>query len=638
LGRLIKICRLICCCFIIFTLQPNLVQGGIAREGYYPQVNADTTPKPSHNGFFIRLRDSIRNKEARQSFIKRITRQDVPEPPEDSSIIKSERYFTPYAGRTVRDIYYRQVKVFGPRNINDTTFSSSMKLLNLANRLHYNTNEWVIRQSLFFREGDTINPYTMADNERYLRNRAFLQDARLYIINTGASADSVDLLVVTKDVFEYGADLSSFTSTNFRGGISNNNLFGAGQSLDIRFNWENSWTPPWGTSIRYTKYNLGGSFVDASMGYTTLNGNQPQAVDTGVLEGSYYIQLERPLYRNNAALVGGIFLASNWSINHAARPDSLYRNYRYKVIDAWVGYNFIRPSSSFINVGDRPNVAVLLRHYNLFFQRNPYQPIFKSDPVYNNRRYYLAQLRAFRQDFFKAHYFFGFGRTEDIPLGYNVAATSGWESWKERRRLYTGLEGQKFFTTRQQGLFNASFGIGTFWSKSASEDAVLHARVEYYSRLLNPSWGRFREFFFVDYLNNPNPYFYKPLEINIDNGIWGYRGTKVMGYQRINMRSETVYYSPLKILGFKFNFSTYLQLSQITEKSDNVFKNPLRAAMGAGFRIRNENMSLNTIRVAALYMPGAPPPVKPIFFEITTITDFRFDISALRSPQFLLFK
>jgi hypothetical protein len=612
------------------------------RGGDCPQI-ADTTPKPARNTLFKRIgqyRDSIRNRTYRQTLIKRITRQDAPEPSEvDSSIIKSELYFTPYTGRVIRDIYYRQVKVFGPRNINDTTFSSSMKLLQLANRLHYNTAEWVIRQSLFFREADTINPYTMADNERYLRNRAFIQDARLYIINTGASPDSVDLLVVTKDVFEYGADLSSFSSSSFRGGLSNNNLFGAGQGIDLRFSWQNSWNPPWGTAIRYTKYNVAGSFIDASVGYTTLNGNQPQALDTGVLEGSYFIQLERPLYRNSASLVGGLFLASNWSINHASRPDSIYRDYRYKVVDAWVGWNFIHPYSNPLEAGNKPNVALLLRHYNLFFSRNPDQAVFKADPVYNDRRYYLAQLRAFRQDFFKSHYFFGFGRTEDIPLGYNAALSSGWESWKGRRRLYTGLEGQKFWVTKREGLFNTIFGIGTFWQNRNSEDAVIHGRVEYYSRLMNPRIGRFRQFVTLDYLDNPNPYFYKPLEINIDQGIWGYRGTRINGYQRVNMRSETVYYSPLKVLGFKFNFSTYLQVTQITEKPNKpLLRNPIRSAVGAGIRIRNENLSLNTIRIAALYMPNAPPPVNPVFFEITTITDFRFDISALRSPQFLWFR
>jgi hypothetical protein len=602
----------------------------------------DTTPARRKNSLFRRLaqyRDSIRNKEYRDSLIRHITRQNVPEPPgTDSTLIKSEQYFTPYRGRVVRDIYYRQVNVFGPRNINDTTFHSGMKLLNFANRLHLNTAEWVIRQSLFFRESDTIDPYTMADNERYLRNRPFIQDARIYIINAAVSPDSVDLLVVTKDLFEYSADLRELTSTAFRGGISNNNVLGAGQSIDVTALWRNDRSPPWGSAVTYTKYNVAGSFVDASVGYTTLNDYTPAAIDTGVLEGSYFISLNRPLYRTSASLIGGLYLARNFSINFRNLPDTLYRDYRYNVVDAWVGYNIINPGKNGEDPGKKPNMAILLRHYNLFFNRNPVQDRFKEDPVYNDRRYYLAELAVFRQDFFKAHYFFGFGRTEDIPLGYNIGVLSGWESWKERRRLYTALEMRKFWLTRHEGLFNTTLGIGSFWQKQSSEDAVIHASAEYYSRLFNFPWGRLRQFVTVDYLGNPNNFFYKPLSINVDVGIWGYRNSRINGYQRLNLRSETVYYSPLKVLGFKFNFSTYLQLSQITENNNAIFKNPLHSAIGAGVRIRNENLALNTFRIAAYYMPDAPPPVKSFYYEITTIVDFRFDISVLRAPQFLQFR
>lgn len=625
-----------CCC----ALQPFLVQGSISLNSGYLQVT-DTTPRPSRN-IFKRLgiyRDSLRNKSYRDSLIRQITRQNVPEPPDrDSVLTKSERYFTPYTGRVIRDIYYRQVKVFGPRNINDTTFTTSMKLLNLANRLHYNSEEWVIRQSLFFREKDTINAFAMADNERYLRNRPFIQDARLYIINAGASPDSVDLLVVTKDVFEYGADLSQASASAVKAEFHNNNLFGAGQALSIGGSWRNSDNPPWGTRIQYTKYNVMGTFIDVSAGATTLNDFTPAALDTGTFETSYYIDINRPLYRTDASLAGGLFMASNYSMNLRSQPDTLYRDYRYNVIDAWVGYNFIRPAKRGLQETNKPNVAVLLRHYNLYFKDRPWQEKFRIDPIYNNRRYYLVQLAAYRQDFFKAHYFFGFGRTEDIPLGYNVALSSGWESWQGRRRLYTGLEAQKYWVTKQGGLFNTRLGVSSFWQNSSSEDAVIRATVEYYSRLLNFRWGRLRQFVYADYINNPNNFFYKPLEINYEFGIWGYRRTKVNGYQRMNLRSETVYYSPLKVLGFKFNFFSSLELTQITEKSNGLFNNPLHAAIGAGCRIRNENMSLNTLKLSAYYLPGAPAPVNQVFFEITTVVDFRFNISALRKPEFISFK
>ncbi|WP_291910609.1 hypothetical protein [Chitinophaga sp. CB10] len=600
------------------------------------------TSSRHHNGIFRKLfeyRDSMRNKAFRDSFIRRITRQNEPEPlPQNDSVIqKSEAYFTPFAGKVIRNIHYRRVKVFGPSNINDTTFTTSMKLLKIANRLHYDTKQWMIRQNLFFREDDRLEPFELADNERYLRNRPFIQDARIYVIPGDPMSDSVDIEVVTKDVFEYGADVSQVSATNVAAKVYNNNLLGAGQGLQVGFSWRKDYTPKWNSEVRYTKSNIGGSFIDMAVGYSTLNNTNQ--LDSNVYEGTYYITFDRPLYRNSAKFVGGLTLANNFSINIWNRDDTLYRDYRYTVIDGWLGYNFINNYDHNGRSGNgKPNVAILARHYNLHFQRKPDQLTYKEDPVYNNHRYYLLELQAYRLDYFKAHHFFGFGRTEDIPLGFNVNVSAGWETWRDRRRLYTGTSWQKFWLTRKQGLFNTTAEIGSFWSRSASEDAVIHGRVEYYSRLVNLGKFRFRQFLTGDYLNNPNPYFYKPLNINMENGIWGYRNTTLNGYQRLNFNSETVYYSPLKILGFKFNFFTSLQTSMLTYKSNDLFKNPLLWGIGGGMRVKNENLSLNTLKLAAYYFPNAPQPMNNLRIEVTTVVDFRFDISALRAPSFISFR
>ncbi|MBV7529998.1 hypothetical protein [Chitinophaga sp. sic0106] len=600
----------------------------------------DTTSR-THNGIFKKLfeyRDSMRNKAFRDSFIRRITRQNEPEPlpQNDSVIVKSEAYFTPFAGKVIRNIHYRRVKVFGPSNINDTTFTTSMKLLKIANRLHYDSKQWMIRQNLFFREDDRLEPFEMADNERYLRNRPFIQDARIYVIPGEPMSDSIDIEVVTKDVFEYGADVSQVSANNVAAKVYNNNLLGAGQGLQVGFSWRNDYNPTWNSEVRYTKSNIGGSFIDMAVGYSTLNNTNQ--LDSNVYEGTYYVTFNRPLYRNSAKFVGGLTLASNYSINIWNRDDTLYRDYRYTVIDGWVGYNFINNYDHNGRSGNgKPNVAILARHYNLNFQRKPDQLQYKEDPVYNNHRYYLLELQAYRLDYFKAHHFFGFGRTEDIPLGFNVNVSGGWETWRDRRRLYTGTSWQKFWLTRHQGLFNTTVELGTFWSRSATEDAVIHGRIEYYSRLVTLGKFRFRQFITTDYLNSPNPYFYKPLNINMEYGIWGYRSTTLNGYQRLNFSSETVYYSPLKILGFKFNFFSSLQTTMLSYKSKDLFNNPLFWGIGGGMRIRNENLSLNTLKLAAYYFPNAPEPVKSFRIEVTTVVDFRFDISALRAPSFISF-
>ncbi len=40
----------------------------------------------------------------------------------------------------------------------------------------------MIRDHVFFREKKPLNPYLLADNERYLRDLNFIVDARIYVM------------------------------------------------------------------------------------------------------------------------------------------------------------------------------------------------------------------------------------------------------------------------------------------------------------------------------------------------------------------------------------------------------------------------------------------------------------------------
>ncbi|ATL45846.1 hypothetical protein COR50_00985 [Chitinophaga caeni] len=591
-------------------------------------------------GWFRRFNtyvDSMMSSKFRDSVLKRISKADKPSPKEDSSFYKSELTFKEHRGKVIRKIIYRQLKVFGPGSINDTTFTTNNKLIKFANGLHYNSKIWLIRQNLFFRETDTVNAYEMAENERYLRSRPFIQDARIYVVNSNETNDTADILVITKDVFEYGGDLSRVKPDAFGARVFNNNLFGAGQAVTLGFLWENDYSPKWNTEVRYTKYNIGGAFIDANIGYSTLNNTV--ALDSGVYEGSYYINFNRPLFRTTARWAGGLMMSQNFSINIRDRPDSLYRDYRYNYFDLWAGYNISRRRSDDGIMQSKPNMAILFRYNNIHFDRRPEQEQFHADPIYNNRHYYLGQFYIFKQDFFKAHHFFGFGRTEDIPFGFNTSITTGWEQWVGRERFYTGIEVHKDWLTHLEGIISLQAGVGTFWQGGTSEDAVIHTQLNYYSKLMRLGQkGYFRQFGYFDYLCNPNNYFYRPLNINRNNGLMGYRKTMLNGYQRLNLGSESVYYSPLKFYGFKFSFFASLQGSLLSYQSNNIFKNPFYTGLGGGFRVRNENLSFNTVQVGAYVYPDAPPGMKGVWFQVTTLSDIRFDIFALKIPSFISFK
>ena len=53
----------------------------------------------------------------------------------------------------------------------------------MANFFHKNTRESLVRRNLSFKEGDVFYPLLVSDNERFLRDLSYLQDALIVVWN-----------------------------------------------------------------------------------------------------------------------------------------------------------------------------------------------------------------------------------------------------------------------------------------------------------------------------------------------------------------------------------------------------------------------------------------------------------------------
>ena len=93
-----------------------------------------------------------------------------------------------------------------------------------------------------------------------------------------------------------------------------------------------------------------------------------------------------------------------------------------------------------------------------------------------------------------------------------------------------------------------------------------------------------REFLHADYIICFNPVLYMPVNINRDNGIFGYRNTLFNDYQRLNVSAQTNYYSPISIYGFKFNFYLLLQASLLSSQKASIFESPFYSGFTLGAR------------------------------------------------------
>src|SRR5690349_21098256 len=94
------------------------------------------------------------------SFVK------VEEKRQDSSFFqKSEASFKRYEGKAIRRIYI--VNLSFSENVQDTSSNFMSALTRAADRLQTNTKDWMIRDMLFVKKGQLVDPYRLADNERF---------------------------------------------------------------------------------------------------------------------------------------------------------------------------------------------------------------------------------------------------------------------------------------------------------------------------------------------------------------------------------------------------------------------------------------------------------------------------------------
>jgi len=158
----------------------------------------------------------------------------------------------------VGEIKLRKLNVFDLSNEEENN-----SLYRLANRLHIVTKDRVIRGQLLFETGSHYDKRLIEETERILRQNRYLYGAN---IETTLREDGVvDVVVVTKDVWTLGPDLSLSRKggeNKSQFGIEEQNLFGLGQT--IRFNHEEN-VDRRSNSFEFADRHLGHSWVSASL-------------------------------------------------------------------------------------------------------------------------------------------------------------------------------------------------------------------------------------------------------------------------------------------------------------------------------------------------------------------------------------
>lgn len=554
----------------------------------------------------------------------------------DSSIFSATKNSSPYIlynGAFIKNIYIKEID-FG-ESINDTSFHNKNFLTKAAEALHVVTRKKTIRNNLFFKESSILSPTLLADNVRYLRNLPFLQDAKILIRDLSENHDTIDLIVLYKDVFSISAS-GQFMGTALFLQAQVDNLSGSGDRLQFSTFMDPVRVPVFGYGAEYLKRNIKGTFVNITAGYQNLN----NAFNNGLrYETDLYVKAELPLPTPYYLWTGAVEAYQKFS-NHYYLPDSLYNsdfkysNYSY---DAWIGYNVTGKKLLHETSYRKAKEFIAFRASKIKFTDVPniYKNIYNYQ--YANVTSLLASFTLFKQEYYKTNYIYGFGRNEDVPEGYNASIISGWSNNENNSRPYVGLSLQKNYFTKKQGYFNYTAKAGGYFYQGSLQDIGILLGLESFDRLriFNKRWFQ-RNFFSASYTQQINTALNEPLRINSTYGIPSYNNIlNLYATVRATLNYEFVLYSRWKVLGFGFAPFTGTSLSYIKPKGENFFNGNVYSSISAGFRTRNEALIFGTIEFRCTYFPITINNMMPWNFTISTDLRFKYNSQFINRPDFV---
>ena len=586
------------------------------------------------NLIYCQQTDSTKKEEApkkeswlkqRMEDLKRSVNRDTTAPP--AYTIRNENTFKPYEGKIIRNIY---THCFGfDKTITD---SSGIKYFGtrILNSLHRNSREWVIRQNIYIKEGVSLNPYLLADNERYLRSLQFMHDARILVNTIPNSPDSVDLYIITKDLFSITGGIANLNQTQQDIALEDVNFLGFAQDIKVRMLHENTRVPAVGTEVFLRKSNISGSFVDATLDVSSI---RPNIYNGSPNEQAIYFSLLKPFYSRYQNTLGAFTMAQGRTKNvyPDQNPDSVFYRYSYNYYDVWAGYNL--DAKKLLTTNDlKVSKAVALRYFRYDFTQRPFQLQEQFDRRFDTRQGVLGAFVFYKQNFYKTNYFYGFGTTEDAPHGFNIVFTGGWYKQRDVSRPYVGINANIYDYTKKGAIIQYFARTGTLF-RNGFEDAGIMFGTSIYSRLIKFNRLKIRQHLRFSYSQIFNRYTLDSLRINNIFGLDEFRTDSVGGSRRISIQSETMLYTQFKLFGFAMAPFLSAESTLLTPEHQGFKYSNAYYGLGGGIRTRNENLVFGTLQIRAVWFPHRPVYENAFKIQLSSDLRFRFNLSYITGPD-----
>ena len=529
--------------------------------------------------------------------------------------------FESYNGRRINKIFIKRLDPFGTQ-VTDTSRQAKDWFSKAGNNTHATTKEWVVKNNLVVKEGDQVKPEVLRDAERILRSLSFIRDARVYIIPKKGKSE-VDLLVITKDVWNITGSASYSDPENFEFSVTDRNFLGLGYELENEFPYSTDGKPNLGYLGTYRANNIKSTFITGEL---TLG--RSFTFDRRGIE--FYRNFITP----ETKYAGGIEIAQERIRNARVFEDTtIFYNTRISFQDYWIGHSIIINEDE---DGSRTNFQIAASYAN-----NNYieKPTISRD---TNQMYFDNYLRLLtfgiaKTKFDRSSLILGFGRTEDIPLGYLGEIILGRENNQYTARTYFGTivsYGQYF---DRLGYLRPTFSFGSFFEDKEFEQGVVKMNLSYFSFLYRIRRFNFRQFASLTYTYGIKRFDNEFIDINNRNGIRGLDYTFLRGTKKIALNLETVAFTPLYLAGFRMAVYGFMDFAIIDDDRIRLLDNEMYQGYGVGLRFRNENLAFNTIQIRFAWYPKVPDTLSPTQFDFSGSQSLGLEGFRINRPQVIPF-
>ncbi len=502
-------------------------------------------------------------------------------------------YYSKMKGKVISEIHIKALDVFGP-TIQDTTKKASNWLERTANVIHTKSNLNTIKKMLLFKVGDSVNPELLYENERIIRALPYIKEITFILEQDSLYPGLVKVNVLTKDRFSFGVSGSVEGVESAALEVYNQNVFGIGHEISMRFVGHVNKQPYLGVETYYKIKNINGHFIDASVGY--LNTYKNEGFEFLINKG-FFTPTVKWAYGATALR---IFHSDRIFRDDPIVSEEVPLNLLYYGV--WGGRSFQ------IKKNLPENAQIVLSggiNVKKFYERPI--PETEDHPYFANSTFLLSGITFTQRRYVQDELVYSYGVLEDIPEGFKNEIVYGYEINEFGNRHYAHLLfSNGNLLINRSGYLYLEGDIGGYFTRYGYEQAQINARLNFISKQINAGRKRFRLFTHTDYTLGFNRIEPEYLTLNRDESIRGFSSQKAYGNQRLRLNLEYVLFLRKEFYKFNIALFGFADVGVIGSKDQFILSQQYYSGLGAGIRLHNENLVLKTFQLRLAFYPFHP--------------------------------